>query len=68
MDGGVLVHVLYLNFFYVCQVKKAVQALQAFMNSRTKLSRQQLLSDDTQQFGLLFTLWKIPKQSQTIRM
>lgn len=56
------------NTFHVCQVKKAVQALQAFMKSRTELNRQPLLSDDTQQFGLLFTLWRIPKQSQTIRI
>lgn len=51
-----------------CQVKKAVQALQAFMKTRTKVSRRSLLSDENQQFGLLFTFWRIPKQSQTIRM
>lgn len=50
------------------QVKKAVQALQAFLKTRTKASRQPLLSDDHQQFGLLFTLWRIPRRSQTIRM
>ncbi|CAG04493.1 unnamed protein product, partial [Tetraodon nigroviridis] len=49
-------------------VKKAVQALQAFMKSQTKSSRQPLLSDDSQQLGLLFTLWRVPRQSQTIRI
>ncbi|TNN04108.1 hypothetical protein fugu_001137 [Takifugu bimaculatus] len=50
------------------QVKKAVQALQAFLKTQTKPNRQPLLSDDHQQFGLLFTLWRIPRRSQTIRI
>ncbi|XP_040885557.1 ribosomal L1 domain-containing protein 1 isoform X2 [Toxotes jaculatrix] len=48
------------------QVKKAVQALQAFL--KTKSTRDSLLLDDTQQICLLFTLWKIPKEAQTIRI
>ncbi|AWP17386.1 putative ribosomal L1 domain-containing protein 1 isoform 2 [Scophthalmus maximus] len=48
------------------QVKKAVQALQAFL--KTKSTQDSLLLDDTQQISLLFTLWKIPKQAQTIRI
>ncbi|KAM9336246.1 ribosomal L1 domain-containing protein 1 [Symphorus nematophorus] len=48
------------------QVKKAVQALQAFL--KTKSTSESLFLDDTQQISLLFTLWKIPKQAQTIRI
>lgn len=48
------------------QVKKAVQALQAFL--KTKSTRESLLLDETQQISLLFTLWKIPKKAQTIRI
>ncbi|XP_023251261.1 ribosomal L1 domain-containing protein 1 isoform X1 [Seriola lalandi dorsalis] len=48
------------------QVKKAVQALQAFL--KTKSTRDSLLLDDTQHISLLFTLWKVPKQAQTIRI
>lgn len=50
----------------VGQVKKAVQALQAFL--KTKTTSDALLLDDTQQISLLFTLWKIPKVAQTIRI
>ncbi|XP_036938114.1 ribosomal L1 domain-containing protein 1 [Acanthopagrus latus] len=48
------------------QVKKAVQALQAFL--KTKSTSDSLFLDDTQQISLLFTLWKIPKVAQTIRI
>ncbi|KAE8284472.1 Ribosomal L1 domain-containing protein 1 [Larimichthys crocea] len=48
------------------QVKKAVQALQAFL--KTKSTNESLLLDDAQKISLLFTLWKIPKNSQTIRI
>ncbi|XP_008295016.1 ribosomal L1 domain-containing protein 1-like [Stegastes partitus] len=48
------------------QVKKAVQALQAFL--KTKASGESLFLDETQQVTLLFTLWKIPKKPQTIRI
>ncbi|KAK5850540.1 hypothetical protein PBY51_001411 [Eleginops maclovinus] len=48
------------------QVKKAVQALQAFL--KTKSTGDSLFLDDTQQISLLFTLWKIPKKPQTIRI
>ncbi|KAM7371089.1 hypothetical protein PAMP_010585 [Pampus punctatissimus] len=48
------------------QVKKAVQALQAFL--KTKSTSQSLFLEETQQISLLFTLWKIPKEAQTIRI
>uniref|UniRef100_UPI003AAA610A ribosomal L1 domain-containing protein 1 n=1 Tax=Centroberyx gerrardi TaxID=166262 RepID=UPI003AAA610A len=48
------------------QVKKAVQALQAFL--KTKSTGDSLFLDETQQISLLFTLWKVPKQAQTIRI
>lgn len=48
------------------QVKKAVQALQAFLKSKS--TAESLLLDETQQISLLFTLWKIPKKAQTIRI
>lgn len=47
-------------------MKKAVQALQAFLKS--KLTGESLFLDETQQISLLFTLWKIPKKAQTIRI
>ncbi|XP_053496534.1 ribosomal L1 domain-containing protein 1 [Ictalurus furcatus] len=47
------------------QVKKAVQALQAYLKST---SGQTHLLDETQQICLLLTFWKIPKQEQTIRI
>lgn len=47
-------------------MKKAVQALQAFL--KTKSTRDSLFLDETQQISLLFTLWKIPKEAQTIRI
>jgi len=48
------------------QVKKAVQALLAFLKS--KATPDSLLLDDTHHVCLLFTLWKIPKQPQSIRI
>ncbi|KAF6733740.1 Casein kinase I isoform epsilon [Oryzias melastigma] len=48
------------------QVKKAVQALQAFLKSQSK-SNSQLL-DEAQKISVQFTLWKIPRQAQTIRI
>ncbi|KAF3704645.1 Ribosomal L1 domain-containing protein 1 [Channa argus] len=48
------------------QVKKAVQALQAFL--KTKSTSDSLFLNETQQISLLFTLWKIPKEAQTIRI
>uniref|UniRef100_A0A3Q3BIB4 Ribosomal L1 domain-containing protein 1 n=2 Tax=Kryptolebias marmoratus TaxID=37003 RepID=A0A3Q3BIB4_KRYMA len=48
------------------QVKKAVQALQAFLKSTT--TGDSLFLDKTHQIKLLFTLWKIPKKAQTIRI
>ncbi|XP_029934124.1 ribosomal L1 domain-containing protein 1 [Myripristis murdjan] len=48
------------------QAKKAVQALQAFLKSKS--TRDSLFLDETQQISLLFTLWKIPRQAQTIRI
>ncbi|XP_020351304.2 ribosomal L1 domain-containing protein 1 isoform X3 [Oncorhynchus kisutch] len=48
------------------QVKKAVQALLAFL--KTKSTPDFLLLDESQHLSLLFTLWKIPKQAQTIRI
>ncbi|KAM6964632.1 ribosomal L1 domain-containing protein 1 [Tautogolabrus adspersus] len=48
------------------QVKKAVQALQAFL--KTKSTPDALFLEETQQISLLFTLWKIPKEAQTIRI
>ncbi|XP_014855685.1 PREDICTED: ribosomal L1 domain-containing protein 1 isoform X1 [Poecilia mexicana] len=48
------------------QVKKAVQALQSFLKSKSKADV--LLLDDGQPISLLFTLWKIPRQTQTIRI
>uniref|UniRef100_A0A671V373 Ribosomal L1 domain-containing protein 1 n=1 Tax=Sparus aurata TaxID=8175 RepID=A0A671V373_SPAAU len=56
----------HICIFHVCQVKKAVQALQAFL--KTKSTSESLFLDDTQQISLLFTLWKIPKVAQTIRI
>ncbi|KAM4623416.1 ribosomal L1 domain-containing protein 1 isoform 2-T2 [Polymixia lowei] len=48
------------------QVKKAVQALQAFLKSN--YTPDTLFLDETQQISLLFTLWKIPREAQTIRI
>ncbi|XP_072229764.1 ribosomal L1 domain-containing protein 1 [Leuresthes tenuis] len=48
------------------QVKRAVQALQAFL--KTKATSDLLSLNDTQHFSLLFTLWKIPKAAQSIRI
>ncbi|XP_053366795.1 ribosomal L1 domain-containing protein 1 [Clarias gariepinus] len=47
------------------QVKKAVQALQAFLKSS---SSQKTLLNETKHISLLITFWKIPKQEQTIRI
>ncbi|XP_051530886.1 ribosomal L1 domain-containing protein 1-like [Myxocyprinus asiaticus] len=48
------------------QVKKAVQALQAYLKSTT--SSKKLLINEGQAISLLFTQWKIPKKEQTIRI
>ncbi|XP_075890880.1 ribosomal L1 domain-containing protein 1 isoform X2 [Nelusetta ayraudi] len=48
------------------QVKMAVQALQAFL--KTTSASKSLLLDDSQPISLLFTLWRIPKKAQTIRI
>lgn len=48
------------------QVKKAALALQAFLKSTT--STQKLFLNEGQPISLLFTLWKIPKKEQTIRI
>ncbi|XP_004080172.1 ribosomal L1 domain-containing protein 1 [Oryzias latipes] len=48
------------------QVKKAVQALQAFL--KTQPSTNSLLLDEAQKISVQFTLWKIPKRAQTIRI
>ncbi|TNN36468.1 Ribosomal L1 domain-containing protein 1 [Liparis tanakae] len=48
------------------QVKQAVQALQAFLKSKS--TGESVLLEETQQVSLLFTLWKIPKKAQTIRI
>uniref|UniRef100_A0A3Q3VQZ2 Uncharacterized protein n=1 Tax=Mola mola TaxID=94237 RepID=A0A3Q3VQZ2_MOLML len=47
------------------QVKKAVQALLAFL--KTKSTSESRLLDDTQHISLLFTFLRIPKKAQTIR-
>ncbi|XP_038139373.1 ribosomal L1 domain-containing protein 1 [Cyprinodon tularosa] len=48
------------------QVKKAVQALQAFL--KTKSSGEALLLDEKEPISLLFTFWKVPRSTQTIRI
>ncbi|XP_061561944.1 ribosomal L1 domain-containing protein 1 isoform X2 [Phycodurus eques] len=48
------------------QVKKAVLALQAYL--KTKSAGKKLFKDDSQKISLLFTLWRIPKEAQTIRI
>ncbi|XP_012694411.1 ribosomal L1 domain-containing protein 1 [Clupea harengus] len=48
------------------QVKKAVLALQAFL--KTKESTECLLLNESQHISLMFTMWKIPKKEQTIRI
>uniref|UniRef100_A0A3P9PS16 Ribosomal L1 domain-containing protein 1 n=1 Tax=Poecilia reticulata TaxID=8081 RepID=A0A3P9PS16_POERE len=48
------------------QVKKAVQALQSFLKSKSR--EDVLLLDDGEPISLLFSLWKIPRQTQTIRI
>ncbi|XP_056153474.1 ribosomal L1 domain-containing protein 1 [Lampris incognitus] len=48
------------------QVKKAVQALQAFLKSKS--TPDSLFLNEAQQICLLFTLWKIPKEAQRIRI
>ncbi|KAL2078178.1 hypothetical protein ACEWY4_025863 [Coilia grayii] len=50
----------------LAQVKKAVLALQAFLKS--KASSESLLLNESEPISLMFTLWKIPKQEQTIRL
>ncbi|XP_061087828.1 ribosomal L1 domain-containing protein 1 isoform X1 [Conger conger] len=48
------------------QVKKAVQALQAYLKSTS--TSESLLLNESQHISLLFTLWRIPKKEQTIRI
>ncbi|XP_041670978.1 ribosomal L1 domain-containing protein 1 [Cheilinus undulatus] len=48
------------------QVKKAVQALQAFLKSKS--TSEALFLNEAQQISLLFTFWKVPKEAQTIRI
>ncbi|XP_067285481.1 ribosomal L1 domain-containing protein 1 [Pseudorasbora parva] len=48
------------------QVKKAAQALQAYIKSNS--SSQKLFQNEGEAVSLLFTLWKIPKKDQTIRI
>ncbi|KAK2876546.1 hypothetical protein Q8A67_020642 [Cirrhinus molitorella] len=48
------------------QVKKAVQALQAYLKSSS--TSQKLFKNDGQPISLLITLWKIPRKPQTIRI
>lgn len=48
------------------QVKKAVEALRAYIKSSS--SSQKLFENDGQAIFLQLTLWKIPKKEQTIRM
>ncbi|XP_072523450.1 ribosomal L1 domain-containing protein 1 [Salminus brasiliensis] len=47
------------------QVKKAVQALQAYLKST---SPKNDFLNESQQICLLLTLWKVPKENQTIRI
>uniref|UniRef100_W5KMQ7 Ribosomal L1 domain-containing protein 1 n=1 Tax=Astyanax mexicanus TaxID=7994 RepID=W5KMQ7_ASTMX len=47
------------------QVKKAVQALQAYLKST---STKNVFMDESQQICLLLTLWKVPAQDQNIRI
>lgn len=47
-------------------MKKAVQALQAFLKSKS--TGETSLLEETQHVSLLFSLWKIPKKAQTIRI
>ncbi|XP_057683005.1 ribosomal L1 domain-containing protein 1 [Corythoichthys intestinalis] len=49
------------------QVKKAVLALQAFLKTQSAASKK-LFTDESQKISILFTLWKIPKCAQTIRI
>ncbi|XP_033468089.1 ribosomal L1 domain-containing protein 1 [Epinephelus lanceolatus] len=48
------------------QVKKAVQALQAFL--KTKSTSDALFLEDAQPISLLFTLWMVPREAQSIRI
>ncbi|XP_053699684.1 ribosomal L1 domain-containing protein 1 [Synchiropus splendidus] len=48
------------------QVNKAVKALLAYLKSSP--TKDSSLLEDTQPISLLFTLWKIPRQAQTIRI
>jgi len=47
------------------QVKNAVLALQAFIKSK---GSECLLLDESEPISLMFTLWKIPRKEQTIRI
>ncbi|XP_062383095.1 ribosomal L1 domain-containing protein 1 [Sardina pilchardus] len=48
------------------QVKSAVLALQAFLKSKS--ASESLLLNESQHISLMFTLWKIPRKEQTIRI
>lgn len=48
------------------QVNKAVLALQAFIKSKS--AGKKLFKNESQNISIVFTLWKIPKEAQTIRM
>ncbi|KAM9831822.1 ribosomal L1 domain-containing protein 1 [Neosynchiropus ocellatus] len=48
------------------QVNKAVKALLAFLKSTA--TKDSSLLEDTQPISLLFTLWKIPRRAQSIRI
>ncbi|XP_051927989.1 ribosomal L1 domain-containing protein 1 [Hippocampus zosterae] len=48
------------------QVNKAVQALQAFLKSKS--TGKKLFKNESQNISILFTLWKIPREAQTIRI
>jgi len=52
--------------FLLVQVRKAVLALQAFWKSKS--SPDALFLSASEHISLLFTLWKIPKKQQNIRM
>ncbi|KAL4624524.1 ribosomal L1 domain-containing protein 1 [Arapaima gigas] len=48
------------------QVKKAVQCLLAYLKSTS--TSQTVLLNEYQRVSLLFTLWRIPKKEQTVRI
>jgi len=50
------------------QVRKAVQALLAFLKTTTKTKSERTLLGDNPQISLLFTFWKVPNKDQKIRV